>query len=161
MHDADAPVRILRYYVKYGSGEGMEGFSRGGLGTTLTGIVHFTARAESHAGYCHGGSMCSVFDDTVGWCAFLATGDCKPWSGFTVQINTSLKRPIPVESVLLVTAEIVRIERRKVVVEVALMDPAAGDVEHASGDGLVVLNRGVLPLVPWDSTVSTDDMPSM
>ena len=104
--------------------------------------------------------MCSVFDDAVGWCAFLATGDCKPWSGFTVQINTSLEKPVLVNSTLLVKAAIARIERRKVYVEAALLDPAADDAVHAKGDGLVVLNRGVLPLLSRDSTVSTDGVPS-
>ena len=160
IHDKNSPVRIRQYFVRYGSGQGMDGFSRGGVGTTLTGIVQFTPRAESHAGYCHGGSMCSVFDDAVGWCAFLATGDCKPWSGFTAQINTSLKRPILVNSTLLVKATIARIERRKVHVEVTLFDPAADDVVHAKGDGLVVLNRGVLPLLSSESTVSTDGVPA-
>jgi len=86
IHDADAPVRVLDYYVKYGpgvivgnngvvnNGDNREEKSlevertscsshcctpgRGGVGTILTGIVSFTKRAESHKGYCHGGSMC-------------------------------------------------------------------------------------------------------
>jgi acyl-coenzyme A thioesterase PaaI-like protein len=156
IHDVDAPVRILQYFVNYGSGNGIEGYSRGGVGTTLTGIVQFTHRAESHAGHCHGGSMCSLLDDVVGWCAFLVTGECRPWSGFTVQINTGLKKPIRVGSVLLVKATIVRIDRRKVFVEANLVEPTDGEgVIHAKGDGLVVLNRGVLPLAHSESTVST------
>lgn len=160
IHDFNAPVRIVQYFVNYGHGEGIQGFSKGGVGTTLCGLVHFTPRAESHAGFCHGGSMCSVFDDVVGWCAFLTTGECKPWSGFTVQINTSLKRPIATGSVLLVKAKITRIERRKVYVEAILVEPSLDgeDVIHAKGDGLVVLNKGVLPLEPGESFAS---MPSM
>ena len=144
MHDADSAVRILEYSVRYG--DGIPGVCMdGGVGTTLIGPVYFSKRAESHAGYCHGGTMCSVLDDAVGWCAFVVTGQCVPWSGFTVQINTSLCRPIPVRTTLLVTAKVVRMERRKVSVEVELSDPANGNVVHAKGDGLVILNRGVLP----------------
>ena len=141
MHDVHAPVRILRYYVQYGS-------PRGGVGTTLTGLCHFTPRAESHAGFCHGGAMCALLDDVMGWCAFLVTGTCRPWTGYTVQINTSLQKPIAVQAILLVQARIVKVERRKVFVEAELVDPGMNgkeDVYHAKGDGLVILNKGVLP----------------
>ena len=171
IHDKHAAVRITEYFVQYGTGnigpasspaspaaaEGqqtqqlLQQLSKGGIGTTLTGVVVFTARAESHQGFCHGGSMCSVLDDVIGWCAFMVTGCCRPWSGFTVQINTSLQKPIPVNSTLLVRAIVTKIERRKVSIEARLIDPACLDNQgepavHAQGDGLVVLNRGVLPL---------------
>mmetsp|Transcript_18790 Transcript_18790/g.33144 ORF Transcript_18790/g.33144 Transcript_18790/m.33144 type:complete len:226 (+) Transcript_18790:68-745(+) len=149
IHDKDAPVRVLNYYVQYGPGIIVQGAGgakdRGGVGTTLTGIVHFTPRAESHKGFCHGGSMCSLLDDVIGWVAFLVTGECRPWTGFTVQINSSLKRPIPVDSILLVKARITKIERRKVSVEASIVDPKEDDACHAVGTGLVVMNRGVLP----------------
>lgn len=144
MHDDESPVRIVEYFSNYGSGDGKL-LDKGGEGTTLTGIVHFTRRAESHQGFCHGGSMTAVMDDVVGWAAFLATGSCQPWTGFTVQINTSLRKPIPVDSWLLVCGTISKIEGRKVSVMATLIDPANGDAVHAEGDGLVILNAGVLP----------------
>mmetsp|Transcript_11681 Transcript_11681/g.18379 ORF Transcript_11681/g.18379 Transcript_11681/m.18379 type:complete len:221 (-) Transcript_11681:116-778(-) len=144
VHDVNSPVRILEYYVNYGNGSGVPGCSKGGMDTTLTGIAHFTRRAESHQGFCHGGSMCSLLDDVIGWVGFLVTGECKPWSGFTVQINSSLKRPIPVGSVLLVKATITKVERRKVSVVASIEDPQEEAI-HATGDGLVIVNRGVLP----------------
>lgn len=184
IHDVHSPVRILEYFVKYGTSQplttsGLSPRARGGAGTTLTGTVHFTKRAESHQGYCHGGSMTSVLDDVIGWVAFLVTGECRPWTGYTVQVNTSLKRPIPVDSVLIVQATIVQIVRRKVSVHATIFDPqsmnlegtgsmmmddandkndSAGDDDvfqrmiranpdaiHATAEGLVVMNRGVLP----------------
>ena len=181
IHDANSPVRITEYYVRYGNGEGLphlgtqttengEGNDstkpRGGVGTQLTGIVLFTQLAESHKGFCHGGSMCSVLDDVIGWCGFVATGKCLPWSGFTVQINTKLQKPIAVGSTLLVRAHVTRIERRKVSIEAELVSSTIkvpslneemegeedsqpqleeGEIVHASGEGLVVLNKGVLP----------------
>jgi acyl-coenzyme A thioesterase PaaI-like protein len=150
VHDLHAPVRVLDYYVKYGSGEGLSTTTtttqKGGLGTTLTGVVHFTRRAESHAGYCHGGSMCSVMDDIIGWCAFFITGKCQPWSGYTVQVNTRLQKPIPVQSYLLVQATISNMERRKVSIQAKLIDPLdeTMDAVHATAEGLVILNHGVL-----------------
>jgi len=181
VHDKDAPVRVLEYYVNYGPGifsspnnndDGNNNnnnnnsddngeasteaaksskinkhFARGGVDTTLTGIVSFTKRAESHQGYCHGGSMCSVMDDVIGWVGFLVTGECRPWSGFTVQVNSKLQRPVPVDSILLVRAKITNIERRKVSIEAVILDPKEdeeNDVVHATASGLVVVNRGVL-----------------
>ena len=161
VHDAEAPVRITEYYVQYGHGEGVDGLSSGGIGTKLTGIVQFTARAESHRGFCHGGSMCSVMDDAIGWCGFMVTGRVEPWSGFTVQINTSLKTPIPVNSTLLVTAQISQIERRKVSIHAELVDPCdsgdekAGKAVHATAEGLVVVNKGVLPLLSKRGSLET------
>ena len=154
VHDRHAPVRILEYFVKYGPGMEAVGLTSGGAGTTLIGIVHFTKRAESHKGYCHGGSMCSLMDDIIGWGAFMTTGSCRPWSGFTVQVNTSLQKPIRVDSFLLVKATITKVERRKVSISAVLIDPAeeAGEDNneniHATGEGLVVLNKGVLPEQP-------------
>ena len=72
----------------------------------MAGIVHFTSKAESHQGFCHGGSMCSIMDDAIGWIAFCVTGECKPWTGFTVQINTSLKKPVRVGQILLLRIKI-------------------------------------------------------
>ncbi|KAL3916830.1 MAG: hypothetical protein SGILL_005001 [Bacillariaceae sp.] len=156
VHDKHAPVRVLNYYVNYGKGivaataadttyTSKVLCEKGGVDTTLTGIAHFTPRAESHKGYCHGGSMTSLLDDVIGWVAFLVTGSCQPWTGFTVQVNSKLQRPIKVNSILLVKAKITKVERRKVSVEASIVDPNDDDAVHASGTGLVVLNRGVLP----------------
>jgi hypothetical protein len=51
-------VRIADYFISYSNGDGVVGLDKGGVGTVLTGIVHFTEKAESHQGLCHGGSMC-------------------------------------------------------------------------------------------------------
>mmetsp|Transcript_12220 Transcript_12220/g.28663 ORF Transcript_12220/g.28663 Transcript_12220/m.28663 type:complete len:243 (+) Transcript_12220:66-794(+) len=166
VHDRNSPVRVLDYYVRYGPGINVargdddgtattvyKNFSRGGVGTTLTGIVHFTRRAESHKGYCHGGSMCSIMDDVIGWVGFLVTGDCVPWSGYTVQVNSKLQKPVRVDSVLMVQAKITSVERRKVSIEAVISDPSEqqsvpgghrNPSVHATASGLVVVNRGVL-----------------
>lgn len=147
IHDPTAAVYIPDYFCKYGNntnfGEGQR--RRGGVGTTLTGLVYFSERAESHPGYCHGGSMCSVMDDVIGWVGFMVTGQVLPWSGFTVQVNTSLQKPIPVFSMLMVVGQVVRMERRKVFIEARLVDPSDNYAQHAKAEGIVVLNRGVLP----------------
>lgn len=148
IHDPQAAVYIPQYFVQYGNN------GSGGVGTTLTGLVYFSERAESHAGYCHGGSMCSVMDDVIGWVGFMVTGKVLPWSGFTVSIKTDLQRPIQVLSKLMVVGKVTRMERRKVFVEARLVDPADDNAQHAKGEGIVVLNRGVLPLESQVSDVS-------
>jgi hypothetical protein len=49
-----------------------------------------------------------------------------------------------VNTTLLIRGTITNIERRKVTVKAELLDPVDESV-HATGEGLVVLNRDVLP----------------
>mmetsp|Transcript_24905 Transcript_24905/g.38069 ORF Transcript_24905/g.38069 Transcript_24905/m.38069 type:complete len:243 (+) Transcript_24905:1-729(+) len=152
VHSVLSPVRILEYRVNYPADEGSGSGVGAGVGTTLHGIVHFTKNAESHKGYCHGGSMCSIMDDIIGWTGFCVTGSCQPWSGFTVQVNTSLMKPIQVGQVLKLECVIEKVERRKVHLKAKLVDPGLGnndndngvEVCHARGEGLVIVNHGVL-----------------
>lgn len=58
-------------------------------------IASYIVRCTSQ-GLCHGGTMCAVMDDAVGWLGFCESGKCKPWSGYTVQIDTSLKKAITI-----------------------------------------------------------------
>ena len=129
-------LRISHYAVQY---------EESGIGTTLTGLVHFTSNAESHAGFCHGGSMTSVMDDVIGWTAFHATGKCLPWSGFTAQVNVSLNRPVAVGSYLKVVGKIVKRERRKVWIHSELLvgEDCGGEdrIVHCTAEGLVILKR--------------------
>ncbi len=93
-HNPDGKaVRVLDYYCDDTDG------------TTLTGIVWFGPDAESHRGLCHGGAMCSLLDDICGHAVFAATGQA-PWSGATVQVNCSLKKPVEIGSVLRVKANV-------------------------------------------------------
>lgn len=142
VHSVSSPVRILEYRVQYPN-------EHEGTQIQLTGIVHFTKFAESHKGFCHGGSMCGIMDDAIGWIGFCVTGECKPWSGFTVQVNTSLVKPVVVGQVLKLRCRIVRVERRKVSSLVELVDPGGGDDDgdecvHARAEGLFIANRGVI-----------------
>lgn len=117
--------------------------TRGGIGTCLTGIVVFTDRAESHRGFCHGGSMCSIMDDVIGWAGFLVSGDCKPWSGFTVQVNTRLTKPIMIHSTLLIQATIRNVEGRKVYIDATLSDPSDDSI-HSACEGIFIANKGII-----------------
>lgn len=98
-------VRVLDYFVNESN-------------TEMTGIVWFGPEAESHRGLCHGGAMSSLMDDFCGHMAFLD----KPWSGATVQVNVSLKRPVPIGSILRIHGRISKREGRKIHVEAVLDD---------------------------------------
>lgn len=90
--------------------------------------------------------MTSVMDDVIGWTAFLVTGRCVPWSGFTAQINVSLKRPIAVGSYLKIVGRIAKWEGRKVSIESELLaqgEDGGADVVHCTAEGLVILKRDV------------------
>ena len=135
LHDIQSPVRIVEYYVNYGTTPTATTTTtttttlvdrknkRGGIGTILTGIVQFTKASESHKGQCHGGGFCAVMDDVIAWCAMVITGQCLPWSGYTVQINTTLLQPIVVNTTILAQAIVTHTERRKVYVQARLVCP--------------------------------------
>lgn len=116
-HSSSSPVRILEYLVIPPSQaqSSVNGFSTGSSYPRLLGLVHFTPKAESGRGYCHGGSMCAVMDDALGWMGFCCAQESSnssevvtaeggwcvvPWSGYTVQVNTSLRQPVSVGSLL-------------------------------------------------------------
>jgi len=133
-HSATSPVRISHYAIKYID-------INGGVGTKLTGVAHFTPRAESHSGYCHGGSMTSVMDDVIGWTSFCVSGKCVPWSGFTAQVNVSLKRPIPVGSYLKIVGEIIKTEGRKVWISSCLVCGNDDNLVYCTSEGLAILKK--------------------
>lgn len=90
--------------------------------------------------------MCTVMDDVIGWTGFCTTGKCRPWSGFTVQINTSLQAPIKVGSWLRVEGVITSVERRKVRVKASLYSPATNGqdpVVHCEAEGLFLLKKAL------------------
>lgn len=141
IHHENSPVRITDYFVNYSNAKIGEG--RGGVGTSLTGIVNFTNRTESHRGLCHGGSITAVLNDVIAWTAFMVTGKCQPWSGFTTQINTSIHKSVSLDSWMLVTGTISEVKERKVTVVVKLIDPENNKTLHAEGDGFVILDEDV------------------
>lgn len=101
-------VRVLRYYWRPQARE-------------LVGVVWFGPDCESHRGLCHGGAMTSLMDDVCGHTAFV-NGDA-PWSGATVQVNVSLKKPVRVGQILRVTGKVESVQGKKVRVTAVLDDP--------------------------------------
>lgn len=122
----------------------------------LVGIVRFGPRCESHAGLCHGGSMCALLDDLLGWCCFVF-GD-GPWTGCTAQVNCKLKRPVPLGAVLKCSAAVDKREDRpggseKATITGALTDGEDDSVVYALLEGVSVagvdIGTGVAPKRVW------------
>lgn len=128
-----AGVRVLDYFCFQSAGE--DGIPISDY--SLVGVALFTEKAESHIGLCHGGSMCALMDDVVGWLGFCADGELKPWSGFTVQIDTALKKAVAVGSVLRLEAEITqRVGQRKIFIKARLLDPINHEIIYCECNGL-------------------------
>jgi hypothetical protein len=111
-------VRVLSYYYD----DALE---------VLTGVVWFGPDAESHRGLCHGGAMSSLMDDFCGHVAFISSD--APWSGATVQVNVTLKKPVPIGSVLRIVGKVYKRDRRKAFVE-AVLDDGGASIENISGE---------------------------
>lgn len=134
-HSRNSAVRILQYSILAApDSRSCDSFP------SLVGVVRFSPAAESHKGLCHGGAACAVMDDAIGWMGFCVTGAVLPWSGYTVQIDTSLKRPITVGSALKIESRVVRKEKtRKFWIEAVLSDGVDGTI-YAVGSGLFLLD---------------------
>ena len=85
-----APVRIMEYMILEKSVEEKEliiDVNEGVFYPSLVGPAYFSGAAESHKGLCHGGSMCALMDDAVGWMGFCISGKPRQWTGYTVQVE--------------------------------------------------------------------------
>lgn len=110
-----------------------------GFSNCRTDIISLTPclRAESHAGFCHGGTATSLADDAVGHCAFCAMG-APHWGGATVQVNCKLSAAIGVGSLLRLEARVSRVEGRKHYIEGTLSSPALAGADGDGDEGSVV-----------------------
>lgn len=135
-HSPTANVRILEYILLK-----PDISSVSETRVKLVGPVYFSPKAESHRGLCHGGSMCAVMDDALGWMGFCSGDVIKPWSGYTVQVNTALRKPVPVGSILKLESFVDRLEGpRKVWVKAVLSEPGTGEV-YCEADGLFLKSK--------------------
>ena len=146
IHGPAAAVRIYDYVLVQEEAFDELGIDKEAMNMTdgypmLVGAVHFTERAESHRGFCHGGSFCAVADDAIGWMGFCQSGKVENWSGFTAQINTSLKKPVKVGSVLKVEAWVNRKEgSRKYWITSKLTHPETNEVYYIA-EGLFIRSQ--------------------
>ena len=84
-----APARVLEYLIVKRAILGEDNtkdMNEGVFYPSLVGPAYFSAAAESHKGLCHGGSMCALMDDAIGWMGFCISGKPREWTGYTVQV---------------------------------------------------------------------------
>ena len=182
-----APVRVLEYLIVKRPNltrEPAKDVREGVFYPSLVGPAYFSGAAESHKGLCHGGSMCALMDDAVGWMGFCITGEPRGWTGYTVQvigrflpadklqpapnkidkltrttfhtqIDTSLKKSVTVGSTLKLEAWVERREgARKIWICAKLSDPS-DDTVHCTARGLFLLSPE--PTVPDNSKMLIGD----
>ena len=92
-----APVRVLEYLlIKPSTGSNPSTDINDGLFyPSLVGPAFFSGAAESHKGLCHGGSMCALMDDAIGWMGFCISGRPREWTGYTVQVMSPRQLALP------------------------------------------------------------------
>lgn len=140
IHSKYAAVRILDYVKLPAVKADVNGFVTENF-PRLIGPAHFTPRCESHRGLCHGGSYCALMDDAIGWMGFCVSGECKPWSGYTVQVNTSLKKSVKVDSVVKIEAWVKKRDgARKFWINARVSDPEDETCVYCEGEGLFLLS---------------------
>ena len=185
MHSSSrSPVRVLQYTLL----KAPEGVEKDALPyPRLVGAAYFSEAAEGHKGLCHGGSMCALCDDALGWIGFCADGSVRPWAGYTVQVlayvcthayimlgttlfltlfltllhkvDTTLKKSVPTGSLLKIEAWVERREGpRKVWAECRLSDADDGTV-YCTGKGLVLLKPEYATAGPT-ATIATATAPA-
>jgi len=139
-HSAESAVRILDYILFDKDSKEILSKNVDLEFPFLVGAVNFTNKCESHRGLCHGGTFCALMDDAIGWMGFCVSGEVKPWCGYTVQVNTALKKPVKIGSTLQLESWVVRKEGlRKFWISSRLMDPQSKDV-HCEAEGLFLLS---------------------
>ena len=84
-------------------------------------------------------TVTAVMDDVVGWTAFHVSGECRPWCGFTAQVNCKLMKPIEVNTYLKVEGVITNWQGRKVWVHAKLV--SEDEELHCACEGLVILKK--------------------
>lgn len=158
-HSAQASVRVLDYvmlspessdeslatsipqFAESSSEKSPAVILPGTLFPRLVGVAYFSPRAESHRGLCHGGSFCALMDDVIGWLGFCTSGEVRPWSGYTVQVNTSLRKAVKVGSVLKLEAWVDRKEgSRKYWIGAKLSDGETNEV-YCEASGLFLQSK--------------------
>lgn len=155
MHSSSrAPCRVLEYCLLPPESDTTTTESNHAY-PRLIGCAYFTEAAEGHKGLVHGGALCALMDDAIGWMGFCSDTKAgpRPWSGFTVQVDTTLKKSVKVGSCLQLEAWVERREGpRKVWVGCRLVDPSSPtETIHCTAKGLFLLSPEYISPVTDDT----------
>jgi acyl-coenzyme A thioesterase PaaI-like protein len=103
--------------------------------------VTFGSAYEGPPGALHGGFVAATFDEVLGYVQSLGG---RP--GFTAKLTINYRKPTPLHKELIIKAELVRMEGRKIFTEGRIYD---GDVITADAEGLFISvgHEKVVPLL--------------
>jgi acyl-coenzyme A thioesterase PaaI-like protein len=109
----------------------------------LLGRVWFGPASQGPPGYAHGGAVAALLDEAMGAATYL-------WRGralLTARLEVDFRRPLPVRSLALVEAQVIRDEGRKLITQARLL--TAARVEVAQAQGLYVEPREAIAWQPF------------
>ncbi|KAF0700371.1 Aste57867_9076 [Aphanomyces stellatus] len=96
--------------------------------TSTASVIQFGANLCGHEGVVHGGCIGTVIDELFQWTTYWTTGRI----GYTANLNVNYRRPMPVERAGIITAEMEKIEGRKVYMKARLEDCEGGVYTEAT-----------------------------
>jgi acyl-coenzyme A thioesterase PaaI-like protein len=108
-----------------------------GIGA-LVAVYHVGAKLAGHTGIVHGGLLMTLLDDCMGRACFpLLAGKV----AVTAKFEVSFRRPVAVDSVILIKAETEKVEGRKASVKAQILDCLDESMLYVEASGLFVEPR--------------------
>ncbi|KAK9868238.1 hypothetical protein WJX84_002908 [Apatococcus fuscideae] len=105
-------------------------------------IVTLGSNICGHPKICHGGLTAAVIDETIGGLIYVLKreGELPPGPAFTVHLEVDYKAPVPASTVVICTASLDKVERRKIFVT-AKVENQPGGLLYAEGEALFVVPK--------------------
>ena len=91
-------------------------------------IIKFGEALNGHKGIVHGGITSLVIDNTFGW-LFMS---CKLPSAFTANLNINYKSPVYANSMVVLTANLIKVDGRKLFMEAQMEDVEGKQLVNAT-----------------------------
>ncbi|EQC27835.1 hypothetical protein SDRG_14419 [Saprolegnia diclina VS20] len=96
--------------------------------TQTISLVHFGEKLCGHTGIVHGGCISTVCDELFGWTMYWIMDK----AGFTANLNVNFRKPLPAQTLAIVTTELERIEGRKVYLKAKVQDAEGNTYTEAT-----------------------------
>ncbi|EQC27838.1 hypothetical protein, variant 3 [Saprolegnia diclina VS20] len=95
---------------------------------STTSFVHFGNSLCGHEGIVHGGCISTICDELFGWTMYWIMDK----AGFTANLNVNFRKPLPAQTLAIVTTELERIEGRKVYLKAKVQDAEGNTYTEAT-----------------------------
>lgn len=104
-----------------------------------------------HVGIVHGGMLATLMDESMGRCGLAALPNRM---GYTANLNVDYRKPVKAGSYVVVRAEVVKIEGRKVWVKGRIEGLGVGDGKNEKEGGDVLVEAEALFVEPKNAKVT-------